>query len=95
MLLTEEEAKGKWCPFSRKAYRFSQGFESGPFSGACSFNRGGRQNCDCIASSCAVWQWYDTLSNMKGSEIPRGYCGLASKPTMEGDTDRGQDQTIK
>jgi hypothetical protein len=75
MLLTEEEARGKWCPFSRKAYKFSQGFESGPFSGACSFNRGNRQNCDCIASSCTSWRLWDSL---------RGYCGLAGRPTVGG-----------
>ena len=65
MILTEDEARTKWCP----AFRISYGGEgSDPHD-----NRGDTpgNNGRCIASRCMAWRW-------SGEAI--GYCGLSGKP---------------
>ncbi len=64
MILTEEEAKKKWCPMFRfmtdhGTYMTNRqpGFFDEPF---------------CIASACMVWQWIDRLAG----KVDTGYCGL-------------------
>ena len=91
MILTEEEAKKKWCPFTRN------GNEAG-----C--NRAGtitsRPFDACIASECMAWRWTHMrhfaepantsdlypdnkgyLARKNGDDMERiGYCGLAGAP---------------
>jgi len=63
MIVTEAEAKTKWCPM----VRYTCGMED---SGANRFNMGtnprpewgAEENpgkCRCIASECMMWRWFD------------------------------------
>ena len=86
MILTEDDAKKKWCPFAR-----SPKWEdaNGP-----AINRKGSGEMDsgsrCIASACMAWRWFDeesddhpgmTHARITGDlTLRRGYCGLAGKP---------------
>lgn len=92
MILTEEEAKTKWCPHVRQ----SDGI------GEVATNRWDEDNnpayARCIASECMAWEWA-TKPNPDFKEcnmwpdqrarhemdrtLPdheRGYCGLSGKP---------------
>ena len=58
MLRTETEAREKWCPFVRLT-------EDSP-AAQVAWNRvsradgpPGRRDCNCIASDCMQWQWFD------------------------------------
>lgn len=96
MLTSEEEAKEKWCPFSRAAV-YQQVGRDMSVSPAC--NRQhilGAPNILipeaslCIGSGCMSWRWagwhtkaFGTIApDPSGNSIgPRlGYCGLAGKP---------------
>lgn len=59
-MMTEEEAKTKWCPFARvKTWTAENG--GGVPDNAASANRThqGRQitGSSCIASACMAWRW--------------------------------------
>jgi hypothetical protein len=62
--MTEEEAKGKWCPMAKVASIDGDGVnrrhDGAPNRGAI-----------CIASSCMAWRWDSKTT---------GYCGLAGRP---------------
>jgi hypothetical protein len=67
-VVTEEEAKGKWCPHVR--------IMMGGAANSVAVNRGSSV-VRCIGSECMAWRW------VKGSEkasVGRGYCGLAGRP---------------
>jgi hypothetical protein len=71
MLLTEEQARMKWCPHAMTATTMTQ---HPSFFGVGSGNRGYRtgtpyETCRCIASECMAWRWHDGI----------GFCGLAGK----------------
>jgi hypothetical protein len=74
----EEEAKTKWCPMVRK---FISGGSSeipsfGDAFALTSYNRGQKNNLNCLASECMMWRWcYDSM----GETPIKGYCGLAGK----------------
>ena len=90
-MLTETEAKQRWCPMVRMAEEEGSGF-------AGTWNRTWRSRpipnpdeCRCIASDCAMWRWTDdsawegdglerTAEESDGKWVRRGYCGLAGKP---------------
>lgn len=96
MLLTEDEAKTKWCPFVRASiYEAADNDVSG--------NRAGplRESGGCIASACMAWRWGEPgfqtefeygEANRRGEraitgsrQVPldrprRGYCGLGGRP---------------
>lgn len=70
MILTEAEAKTKWCPFACAADQESD---------AVSANRHWKSStpdlsCMCLASGCMAWRWTGTKAE------PVGYCGLAGEP---------------
>lgn len=80
MILTEEEAKTKWCPEAR----------CGNASGA---NRSGPQHDFaatpfCIGSACMAWRWNGESPAFPGAGPEDnlnpagrgGYCGKAGKP---------------
>lgn len=78
MLLTEEEAKKRWCPHAR--------VNAGP-----GFNRnsGGEpsRSALCIASECMAWRFYgagwrtsETVGNYSVEHVELGYCGLSGSP---------------
>lgn len=62
MLRTETEASEKWCPFAR-----IWSYTESPNGGSGAYNRhpdggstnGVRAGCNCIASDCMAWQWFD------------------------------------
>lgn len=70
-MMTEEEAKVKWCPFARQLEGYAE---------KCSLNR----NVDdeprtfCIASACMAWRWHWRLEDHH-QEL-HGFCGLAGEP---------------
>ena len=85
-IYTEEEAKRKWCPFSRAIASYGEG-TYGTSNRDC-----GSMNGDataCIASSCMAWQWLMIADSVRGAvlkndmslewsaQTPRGFCGLA------------------
>lgn len=84
MLVTDEEAETKWCPFTRDA------------GGANRHGHGSSDEVRCIGSDCMAWRW-DNAGNQAAEqehedssaiggvyirEEPkrRGYCGLAGAP---------------
>jgi hypothetical protein len=79
--MTEDEAKLRWCPFSRVA-----GFTIEP-----SYNRemnGIAKNSECLASACMAWRTRPISSRMnppggpdQRSTVMDGYCGLAGQPS--------------
>lgn len=93
VVMTEEEAKKKWCPHAR--------VDSG-FAGSGVVNRypkrDGRcrdvsmqeamlnETVNCIGSQCMAWRWLEKFVAVPGGHfIPEenpttGYCGLAGKP---------------
>lgn len=89
-MLTEEEAKGKWCPFARVALDYGEGTAGSRM--VASANRGWADLADhlnvdsrCIASQCMAWRpavlpHQRNLPN-PADAAPAGYCGLAGKPT--------------
>jgi len=84
-MLTEEEAKTKWCPFARVAGRTTsdnaaqgcnRNYTGGPDSGGL-----------CIGSACMAWRWKARFGtdpvnpeNCAQLEPMYGYCGLAGRP---------------
>lgn len=64
--MTEEEAKSKWCPFTRvdsihiapNRVPYGNQFADGSY---------------CVGPKCMAWRWLTVGSD--------GYCGLAGKPT--------------
>lgn len=75
--MTEDEAKTKWCPFSRVS-------KDGT---APSCNRGNDEGktpvgSDCIGSRCMAWRWVvdPKQRHPDNPTKPTGYCGLAGKP---------------
>lgn len=55
MLLTEKEAKEKWCPHVRIAVLAGHG------GAACNTHpdRDIEADCRCVSSRCAMWRWAD------------------------------------
>jgi hypothetical protein len=76
MLLTEAEARQRWCPFSRVADRHG-GVNRG--LGIVEDNVLWPSQCVCIASACMAWRWKEYTSYVEPEPAPtHGYCGLAS-----------------
>jgi hypothetical protein len=88
-MLTEDEAKAKWCPFVRiDAYPRGLGVGAAP-----AVNRAHEMNgdfttvepkCRCIGSACMAWRREppvivpaDSVTPEMLAREPRGYCGLA------------------
>jgi hypothetical protein len=96
MLTSEADAKGKWCPFSRKLVTLNHLTADMPMA----ISSAGRANDDrpitaCLGSMCAAWRWqgwkvkgFDTIApnpDEANREGPRlGYCGLAGEPSPYG-----------
>ncbi len=83
VMVTEEQAREKWCPMAMIAVTELSGErihgstnrvllitdDDSPF-------REGKPPC--LASNCMMWRWEISLSEARPTE--RGYCGLAGKP---------------
>ena len=90
-MLTEDEARGKWCPFARvRTWTAENG--GGVPTNAASANRhsaGLMPGSICVASACMAWRWLLEPDRQPG-EVPRvggvvltkrvrGFCGLAGR----------------
>jgi len=82
MLLTESEAKERWCPWVR--VRHSTGAFNRPppptfwervKDRLVGFMYAKNVSRNCLASKCAAWRWW--------TDNQRGYCGLAGTPLAE------------
>lgn len=79
MILTEDEAKTKWCPdargcvssghvVNRRQYLvWEDGEKRAPVP----------DSTLCLGSACMAWRWGRTVDEETGE--PRGYCGKAGK----------------
>lgn len=93
MILTESEARTKWCPFARALVAPTKGDIQGDkvksdsefVVGIASANRNlnavgfGNVHACCIASDCMAWRRAAWVRSQADVEngIERGYCGLA------------------
>lgn len=85
---TEEEAKTKWCPFTRAAIDVVDGAHVIDFTSANRSERGLPAVTLCVASACMAWRWGEeplepALDPNKPPppEYPReGYCGAFGAP---------------
>jgi len=71
MILTEEEAKTKFCPHMRLPFHY----DGDAYSGLNVRGTDRKMWAKCIASGCMMWR----DNSAKGDEEPRGFCGLAYK----------------
>lgn len=78
VVVTEDKAKTKWCPFVR--------IMDGAGLVETTMNRvGSQKHPNCIASDCMAWRWAGP-SDARGSRegaFAVGYCGLAGKTEFE------------
>ncbi|MFK4765151.1 hypothetical protein ACI3L3_10295 [Desulfobaculum sp. SPO524] len=89
MLLTEDQAKTKWCPFTRCAETRDDELE-GPFNRYHSASEQAHitEQALCIGHKCMAWRWTPfALDMINAADDPntvrkdaRGYCGLAGSP---------------
>jgi hypothetical protein len=66
-VVTEEEAKGKWCP-----HAMVKGTNRNVFTGDVR-----DAGMVCVGANCMAWRW------VKGNPVAgtgRGYCGVAGRP---------------
>ncbi len=74
MILIEQEARQKWCPFAMTAGSYGDELAG---IGITTFNRSasGRtdRNCMCLGSDCMAWRWHDERNET-------GFCGIARRP---------------
>jgi hypothetical protein len=72
-MVTEEEARRKWCPFVRDYYDWE--------NKVVAVNRGTAIDDRCWASDCMAWRWgLDVWDSAVDERRRSGYCGLAAKP---------------
>lgn len=91
-MLTEKEAREKWCPFAlvpTQIAKFGNAVNERTtyeFHPSASNRHPGpepREGCQCIASDCMAWRWRRRYADdKKDAEISHctGYCGLGGKP---------------
>lgn len=76
MLLSEKDAKTKWCPMARSGFRRHT-------DTSLTINRkigSGKPDpdCLCLASDCMMWRAVNLMKEFE--TVQTGYCGLAGKP---------------
>lgn len=77
--MTEQEAKTKWCPFTRLAEHGAPRTVANRFVEAES----DWGVTTCLGSSCMTWRWSFLVDENGGlirsneTDTPTGYCGLA------------------
>jgi hypothetical protein len=92
-MMTEEEARGKWCPASR--YSAHDEPSSNRWKQSLPLDEPHATNpvpCRCIASACMWWRWVqgepdptdDDPFRAETRRLPPslGYCGAAGPPTF-------------
>lgn len=91
-MITEEQAKQKWCPFSRvllpvnqsgnriSTFHLNMVRKSGDERDIQHYEQQQR-DCNCIASGCMAWRWGSYVKPLDdGTLANTGYCGLAGNP---------------
>lgn len=94
-MLTEEQAKLRWCPFSRVLLPVNQSGnristfhleavrKSGDTRDIAHYEQQ-QADCRCIASHCMSWRWagYREVpsATVQNQDEAHGFCGLAGKP---------------
>ena len=80
MILTEEEARTKWCPEARVAID-AQGYSAANRFGDDGKSYLGSQTF-CIGSACMAWRWSlgDGIARVVNNSTLTGFCGKAGKP---------------
>jgi hypothetical protein len=75
MILTEAEAKTKWCPFARAPEHQGTG-QNREDKGAAT------ESSLCLASGCMAWRVASPPPNIMVTTVPAGvgYCGLGGNP---------------
>lgn len=79
--MTEDEAKKKWCPFSRIL------LENGTVGAAVNRYEGVPEAARCLGSACMAWRW-SRQRPINTDQLSSGYCGLAGG-RGRGGTDAG------
>ena len=85
-MMTEDEAKTKWCPFVRETE-----LRTGTWNRPGDRSRSDAERYNCCGSACMAWRWalspdkaahFNKTWKTKGEPeaYPVGYCGLAGKP---------------
>ena len=74
-ILTQEQAKGRWCPLARVLWTSLGTMEDDGVAGA-SYNRTIPDDSLCIASGCMAWRPVER----PGSDVEVGFCGAFGKP---------------
>ncbi|AWJ88895.1 hypothetical protein Sp245p_03375 [Azospirillum baldaniorum] len=88
MLMTEEQARSKWCPHARVNTLVTGWDHAETAVGGAACNRSDERTMyekpNCIASDCMAWRPGKPLVMSEGfreeERIPRGYCGAFGKP---------------
>lgn len=88
-MLTEDQARVKWCPMARVAPEGDQNVWN-----RSRIDVGAQENVHqrpdrvvamsrCIGSDCMAWRWLDPASDpaVVPESARRGFCGLAGRPT--------------
>lgn len=78
-MMTEGEAKTKWCPYVRGPDVAGLG----PVAANRTFEGEPRNGARCIASGCMAWRWEGggpPDPNWSDPDKARGYCGNAGRP---------------
>lgn len=82
-MLTEQEAKDKWCPQVRMVFGpNNSGWEGQGYTNRADYYE--PEACVCTGSNCMMWRWGNKYRSDLITKLPReewtGYCGLAGKP---------------
>ena len=72
MILSEENARSKWCPFARLPH----GDVCSGSSALAAVNRSPDEKARCLASGCMLWRWYEHEGE---GDAMRGYCSLSGE----------------
>jgi len=74
MIITEEQAKSKWCPMARVHSKTNtSSYNKYPDSDTELPSVPVPDQARCIASDCMMWRWHPDYRQ-------DGYCGLAEVP---------------
>ena len=89
-MMTEQEARQKWCPMARVAVEISEGGSTLSHVATCNRHDGAHPIARCIASGCMAWRWSvrdkripaEGYTNPDGSSVVTRYVdGPGDDPT--------------
>lgn len=78
MIVSEEQAREKWCPFA-SVPNLLKGVAGNRQDAGLGGEPGIPSAARCVASSCMAWRKTETR-DVYGKPMHFGYCGLAGKP---------------